>query len=267
MTASQNDCVVLFSCTEGVATITLNRPDRLNSLNDAMHEEIAAILDRIEQDPTLRVLVLTGSGRAFCAGQDQSDRKPLAHGEHRDMGAALERYYKPLVLRLRALPVPVVCAMNGLAVGVGVSLVLACDIVIATQSAYFLQGFSRLGLMPDGGLSQLLPQLIGPARALGLCMFNDKLAAQQAADWGIIWRCVDDAQFAEVSATLVRQLAQSATRALGLTKQAIHASAGNTLLQQLDLEVKSQRALGYTDDYREGATAFGEKRTPVFRGR
>ncbi|KAF1043166.1 MAG: 1,2-epoxyphenylacetyl-CoA isomerase [Herbaspirillum frisingense] len=258
---------VLCEFADGVATITLNRPDRLNSFNDAMHDAIAAFLDRIEHDPALRVLVFTGAGRAFCAGQDQGDRKPLADGERRDMGAALERYYKPLMLRLRALPAPVVCAMNGLAVGVGATLVLGCDIVIAKESAYFIQGFSKLGLMPDGGASQFLPQRIGTARAMALCMLNDKLDARQAADWGLIWRCVPDQEFEAASQALVRQLATSATRALALTKQAIYAAQTNTLNQQLDLETVSQRALGYTDDYLEGAAAFREKRSAGFKGR
>lgn len=261
-----NDDAILCSFAGGIATITLNRPDKLNSLNDAMHIEIAAFLDRIEADPGLRVLVLTGAGRAFCAGQDQSDRKPLSAGQRRDMGQALERYYKPLMLRLRALQAPVVCAMNGLAVGAGASLVLACDIVIAKRSAYFVQGFTKLGLMPDGGGTQFLPQLVGPARAIGMAMLNEKLDAAQAAEWGLIWRCVDDEEFEQVSAALIAQLAQSATRALALTKQAIYAAAGNTLAQQLDLEVRSQRELGLTDDYLEGATAFREKRAPSFRG-
>lgn len=258
---------VLCDYHDGVATITLNRPDRLNSFNDAMHDAIAAFLDRLEQQADLRVLLITGRGRAFCAGQDQGDRVPLPPGQKRDMGAALERYYKPLVLRLRALPAPVVCAMNGLAVGVGATVVLACDIVIAAESAYFMQGFTKLGLMPDGGATQFLPQRIGTARAMDLCLLNDKLSASDAQQWGLISRCVPDADFEQQTSALVKRLAGAATRAVVLTKRAIHAAAGNTLEQQLDLETVLQRELGYTDDYPEGVSAFREKRAPVFQGR
>ncbi|WP_034301691.1 enoyl-CoA hydratase-related protein [Herbaspirillum sp. RV1423] len=261
-----NDDSILCSFTDGVASITLNRPDKLNSLNEQMHRQIAAFLDRIEAAPELRVLVLTGAGRAFCSGQDQSDRKPLPPGQRRDMGQALEQYYKPLVLRLRALPAPVVCAMNGLAVGVGASLVLACDIVIAKRSAYFIQGFTKLGLMPDGGATQFLPQLVGPARAIGMAMLNEKLEAAQAAEWGLIWRCVDDAEFEQASAALIAQLARAATRALALTKLAIYEASSHVLTRQLDLEIRSQRELGLTQDYLEGASAFLEKRAAAFQG-
>jgi 2-(1,2-epoxy-1,2-dihydrophenyl)acetyl-CoA isomerase len=258
---------VLCDYRDGIATITLNRPDRLNSFNDAMHDAIVAFLDHIEQQADLRVLVITGRGRAFCSGQDQGDRAPLPPGQRRDMGAALERYYKPLVLRLRGLPAPVVCAMNGLAVGVGATVVLACDIVIAAESAYFMQGFTKLGLMPDGGATQFLPHRIGTARAMALCMLNEKLSASEAQQCGLIWRCVPDADFEAQANALIARLSGAATRALTLTKQAIHAAAGNTLEQQLDLETVSQRALGYTDDYLEGVTAFREKRVAVFHGR
>lgn len=261
-----NDSGILFSYAGGVARITLNRPERLNSLNDRMHEEIAAAIVGVEHDPGLRVLVFTGVGRAFCAGQDQSDRVRSADGKPRDLGQSLETYYRPLVLKLRALPVPVVCALNGLAAGVGSTLALACDIVIAARSAYFLQGFTKLGLLPDAGATQFLPQLIGPARAIGLCMLNEKLDAARAEQWGLIWRCVDNDAFQSETQALIDQLAHSATKALGLSKLAIHAAPGNTLAQQLDLEIVSQRALGYTDDYREGSAAFLEKRAAQFRG-
>jgi len=261
-----SDSGILFDYADGVARITLNRPERLNSLNDHMHREIAAAIASIEYDRALRVLVLTGVGRAFCAGQDQTDRLPNADGKARDLGRSLEDYYKPLILKLRSLPIPVVCALNGVAAGVGSTLALACDIVIATKSSYFIQGFTKIGLLPDSGATQFLPQLIGQARALGLSMLNDKLDAERAAEWGLIWRCVEDHIFFSEADTLVQQLARSATKALGMTKLAIHASHANTLVQQLDLEIASQRTLGFTDDYREGATAFREKRAPVFRG-
>jgi len=261
-----SDSGVLFDYAAGVARITFNRPERLNSLNDGMHREIAAAIAGIEDDPALRVLVFTGTGRAFCAGQDQTDRVPSPDGKPRDLGQSLENYYKPLILKLRSLPIPVVCALNGVAAGVGSTLALACDIVIATRSAYFVQGFTKLGLLPDAGATQFLPQLIGPARALGLSMLNEKLDAEKAAEWGLIWRCVNDDVFVSETQALVEQLARSATRALGLTKLAIHAAGSNALAQQLDLEIASQRVLGYTDDYREGTAAFREKRAPVFRG-
>ena len=261
------DSGILFSFVDGVARITLNRPERLNSLNDGMHDVIAAAIASVEQDPALRVLVFSGTGRAFCAGQDQTDRTPPADGSRRDLAASLERYYRPLVLKLRALPVPVVCALNGVTAGVGSSLALACDIVIACKSAYFLQGFTKLGLLPDAGATQFLPQLIGPARAIGLSMLNDKLSAEQAAAWGLIWRCVDDDEFEAETEQLISQLARSATKALGLTKLAIYAAADNSLAQQMELELQSQRTLGYSDDYQEGTAAFREKRAPLFRGR
>lgn len=261
-----NDTGILFSFADGVARITLNRPQRLNSLSDGMHEEIAAAIARVEHDPALRVLVFSGSGRAFCAGQDQTDRTPPADGSRRDLSLSLERYYKPLVLKLRALPVPVVCALNGLAAGVGSTLALACDIVIASKSAYFLQGFTKLGLLPDAGATQFLPQLVGTARAIGLSMLNHKLSAEQAAAWGLIWRCVEDDEFQTETELLIAQLAGSATKALGLTKLAIYAAADNSLAQQLELELQSQRTLGYSDDYQEGTAAFREKRAPLFRG-
>jgi 2-(1,2-epoxy-1,2-dihydrophenyl)acetyl-CoA isomerase len=262
-----NTSGILFDYRGGIARITLNRPERLNSLNDQMHQEIMAALNEVENDPALRVVVFTATGRGFCAGQDQSDRKPTADGTPRDLGATLQTYYRPLILKLRNLPVPVVCALNGVAAGVGASLALACDIVIARQSAYFLQAFGKLGLLPDGGATQFLPQLVGPARAMGLALLGEKCSAEQAAEWGLIWRCVPDSEFDAETDALIQKLAGSATRAMGATKLAIYAAAGNTLEQQLDLEIQSQRALGYTEDYLEGAAAFREKRAPRFQGR
>ena len=262
-----NDSGILFSCEDGIARITLNRPERLNSLTDAMHEALLAALCSVESDPALRVVLLTGAGRGFCAGQDQSERKPDPGGKPRDLGEGLERYYKPLILKLRSLPVPVVCQLNGVAAGAGASLALACDIVIAARSAYFMQAFGKLGLLPDAGATYFLPRLVGTARAMGLALLGDRLDAEQAAQWGLIWRCVQDADLAAEAGAIVDRLAKSATRAMGASKLAIHAAAQHTLAEQLDLEIRAQRALGYTDDYREGATAFREKRAPQFKGR
>lgn len=261
-----SDSGILFIYQDGIARITLNRPERLNSFNDAMHQALSAALSSVENDPALRVVVLTGAGRGFCAGQDQSERKPDQGGKPRDLGEGLERYYKPLIFKVRSMPVPVVCAMNGVAAGAGASLVLASDIVIAAKSAYFVQAFGKLGLLPDAGATYFLPRLVGTARAMGLAMLGEKLDVQQAAEWGLIWRCVDDAALAAETDAIVQRLANAATKAMGATKLAIHASADNTLIQQMDLEIRSQRELGYTDDYLEGAAAFREKRSPCFKG-
>jgi len=258
---------ILFSIEGGIARLTLNRPDRLNSFTDQMHEEVRAALDRVRADASVRVLLLTGAGRGFCAGQDLGDRAVAPGDAPVDLGASIERNYKPLILGLRALEIPVVCAVNGVAAGAGANLALACDIVIATQSASFIQAFSKIGLVPDSGGTYFLPRLVGEARALGLALTGDKLSAEQAAEWGLIWQCVDDGQLPAVTDKLLTQLAQGPTRGLAAIKQAIHSSASNTLAEQLDLERDLQRELGYSDDYREGVAAFTGKRPPKFTGR
>jgi len=258
---------ILFSIEGGIARLTLNRPDRLNSFTDQMHEEVRAALDRVRADASVRVLLLTGAGRGFCAGQDLGDRAVAPGDAPVDLGASIERNYKPLILGLRALEIPVVCAVNGVAAGAGANLALACDIVIATQSASFIQAFSKIGLVPDSGGTYFLPRLVGEARALGLALTGDKLSAEHAAEWGLIWQCVDDGQLPAVTDKLLTQLAQGPTRGLAAIKQAIHSSASNTLAEQLDLERDLQRELGYSDDYREGVAAFTGKRPPKFTGR
>jgi len=258
---------IKFETASGIARITLNRPDRLNSFTSAMHAEVRDALEAVKADATLRVLLLTGAGRGFCAGQDLSDRA-VAPGEAPvDLGASIEQNYRPLVLGLRALPIPVVCAVNGVAAGAGANLALACDLVIATKSAAFIQAFCKIGLIPDSGGTYFLPRFVGSARAMGLALLGDKIHAEQAAAWGLIWKCVDDAQFGEAVEALVTQLAQAPTRGLAETKRALHASAGNSLEAQLDLERDIQRTLGYSADYREGVTAFLEKRSPRFSGK
>ncbi len=258
---------ILFAIDGGIARLTLNRPDRLNSFNDAMHEEVRAALGRVREDASVRVLLLTGSGRGFCAGQDLADRA-VAPGEAPvDLGASIERNYKPLILALRALPMPVVCAVNGVAAGAGANIALACDIVIAAKSASFIQAFAKIGLIPDSGGTWFLPRLVGSARAMGLALLGDKLSADDAAAWGLIWQAVDDGQLMTVVDKLLQQFAQAPTRGLAAIKQALDASAGNTLASQLDLERDLQRALGESEDYREGVAAFTAKRPPQFSGR
>ena len=258
---------ILFSIDAGIARLTLNRPDRLNSFNDAMHAEVRDALERVRADRSVRVLLVTGAGRGFCAGQDLSDRNVAPGAEPVDLGASIDRNYKPLILGLRALPLPVVCAVNGVAAGAGANLALACDVVIAARSASFIQAFCKIGLVPDSGGTYFLPRLVGSARAMGLALLGDKLTAEQAAQWGLIWQCVDDAELHAVVDRLLAQLAQASTRGLAAIKQAMQASATNTLAAQLDLERDLQRTLGAGDDYREGVAAFVEKRPPRFGGR
>ena len=257
---------IRFETSDGVARITLNRPDRLNSFTTRMHGELRDALSRVGQGDT-RVLLLTGEGRGFCAGQDLSDRAVAPDAAPVDLGASIEENYRPLVLGLRSLALPVVCAVNGVAAGAGANIALACDIVIAARSASFIQAFCRIGLVPDSGGTFFLPRLVGTARAMGLALLGDKLSAEQAEAWGLIWKCVDDADLASTVDALVAQLAQAPTGGLAAIKRALYASAASTLEAQLDLERDLQRTLGNSADYREGVAAFLEKRAPRFTGR
>ncbi len=257
---------ILYDVVAGVGRVTLNRPDRLNSFNAAMHVELRDALGRVAGDGA-RVLVLTGAGRGFSAGQDLGDRQVLPGGARADLGESIERNYTPLVLALAGLPLPTIAAVNGVAAGAGASIALACDLVIAAKSASFIQAFSRLGLVPDSGATWFLPRMVGNARALGLAMLGERLAAEQAAAWGLIWRCVDDSDFAAAVDRLAAELATAPTRGLVRTREALRASATATLAEQLDRERDLQRELGYTDDYAEGVAAFSEKRAPRFTGR
>ena len=258
---------IRYESSGGIARITLNRPERLNSFTTQMHRELREALARVASGGEARVLLLTGEGRAFCAGQDLSDRA-VAPGEAPvDLGTSIEENYRPLVLTLRELPIPVVCAVNGVAAGAGANIALACDIVIAARSASFIQAFCKIGLVPDSGGTFFLPRLVGTARAMGLAMLGDKVTAEQAVSWGLIWKCVDDVDLPSTTEGLLAQLAQAPTRGLAAIKRALYASSGNTLPQQLDLERDLQRELGYSADYREGVAAFLEKRAPRFAGR
>jgi 2-(1,2-epoxy-1,2-dihydrophenyl)acetyl-CoA isomerase len=258
---------ISFSVEAGIARLTLNRPDKLNSFNEDMHAELRIVLDSIQEDKNVRVLVLTGAGRAFCAGQDLADRAmQIVDGKMPDIGNVVEKNYKQLVLRLQNLRVPTIAAVNGIAAGAGASVALACDLVIATKSASFLQAFSKIGLIPDTGGTWFLPQRVGMARAMGLALLADKLPAEKAAQWGLIWECVDDAEFAVRIDALASQLSTAPTKALVRTRQAMHAAPGHTLEQQLSFEGSFMRELGWSADYAEGVKAFMEKRAPNFTG-
>lgn len=248
----------------GVLRITLNRPETLNAFTAAMHQGLAAAMTRAETDAAVRCLLVTGAGRGFCAGQDLGERDMNAADI--DLGAGLDARYNPLVKRMRALGKPIVCAVNGVAAGAGANFALACDIVLAARSASFIQAFVKIGLVPDCGGSYFLPRLAGMQRAMGLAMTGDRLSAEDAERWGLIWKCVDDAKLKNEAEKLSMQLASGPTRSLGLIKQALYASAGNTLAAQLDMERDLQRDVGKGRDYREGVAAFLEKRKPSFTG-
>ncbi|NGZ82708.1 2-(1,2-epoxy-1,2-dihydrophenyl)acetyl-CoA isomerase PaaG [Duganella aceris] len=258
---------ILFDITDGVATLTLNRPDKLNSFTQAMHEEVRHALHKVGADKSVRVFVLTGAGRGFCAGQDLSDRSVEPGARPVDLGDSVEKNYAPLVLALRALPMPVICAVNGVAAGAGANIALACDIVLAAKSASFVEVFCKLGLIPDTGGTYFLPRLIGNARAMGLAMLGEKLSAEKAEAWGLIWKAVPDEDLAAETQAMARHFASAPTKGLAFTKQALYASPHNTLQQQLTLECGMMSELGRSDDYREGVAAFMEKRAPQFKGK
>jgi 2-(1,2-epoxy-1,2-dihydrophenyl)acetyl-CoA isomerase len=257
---------ILFESPDGIGTLTLNRPDRLNSFNTKMHEEVASVLDRVEGDSAIRALLITGAGRGFCAGQDLNP-KELASAGSFDAGAAVERYYSPLVRRLRAMKKPVIAAVNGPAAGAGANIAFACDIVIAARGASFLQAFCRIGLVPDAGGTWFLPRLAGTARAAGMMLLGEPVPATLAAEWGLIWKVVDDDKLVAESSSLARRLADGPTVGLGLIKEALNRSLENGLNAQLDVERDFQRLAAASADFREGVAAFLEKRPAKFSGR
>jgi len=256
---------ILLDIDRNVAMITLNRPDRLNSFNENMHLALQAAMESVRTSGP-RCLLLTGAGRGFCTGQDLGDRAVDPGATAPDLGQSIERFYNPLIRSIRSLDMPVVCAVNGVAAGAGANIALACDIVLASHSASFVQAFCRLGLVPDSGGTYFLPRLVGSARSMGLAMLGDKISAKQAEDWGMIWKAVPDQNLMVESRGLADHLATQPTHGLALIKRALHASPNHDLGTQLDLERDLQREAGQTDDYREGVAAFLAKRAPSYTG-
>lgn len=256
------DDSLLVARRDGVMVLTLNRPDRLNAMTAGMHAALAEALAAAEADRETRVILLRGAGRGFCAGQDLAEVAP-----NQDLGETLETRFNPLLRAIRALPVPVVCAVHGVAAGAGANVALACDIVLAAQSARFVQSFVRIGLIPDAGGTYSLPRLAGDARARGMALLGDPVPAPLAEAWGLIWRAVPDDELMPEAERIAAQLAAQPAQAMALTKRALNASAGNTLDQQLDLERDLQREAGASADFREGVAAFLEKRPARFAGR
>jgi 2-(1,2-epoxy-1,2-dihydrophenyl)acetyl-CoA isomerase len=248
-----------FKLQDGIARLTLNRPDRLNSFTVQMHEEVA---DALAGLGGARTLVLTGAGRGFCAGQDLSDRA-VAPGEAVDIGESVELRYNPLIRKLASLPMPVIARVNG----AGANIALACDIVIAAKSAKFIQSFAAIGLIPDSGGTWVLPRLVGQARALGLALTGEPLPAEKAAEWGLIWKAVDDDQLDFEVDALAARFAAGPPRGLARIKSMIRESWGQSLDAELDRQRDAMRELGFSDDYREGVAAFMEKRAPKFTGK
>ncbi len=251
----------------GVGYLTFNRPKALNSFNVDMHREVAEVLNLWTKNPDVRCVVISGEGRGFCAGQDLGDRVVDPNAEAPDLGYSIETYYNPLIKTIVNMPKPVICAVNGVAAGAGANIALACDLVIAAKSANFVQAFCRLGLVPDSAGTWFLPRAVGHARAMGLTLLGDKLPAETAKEWGMIWDVVEDVELKTKVTELAERLAKQPTFGLSLIKKAIHQSSNNTFDEQVLLERDLQRIAGRSEDYREGVQAFMNKREPNFKGR
>ena len=258
---------VLVEPVGSVLTVTLNRPDKLNAFNEPMHQGLQAAFAEAEADDGIRAVLITGAGRAFCAGQDLSERVMGEGGDPPDLGETLERLYEPLVRRIADLPKPVVAAVNGIAAGAGCNLALICDLIVAGRSAQFIEAFCRIGLVPDAGGTWALPRAVGMQRALGMALTGDAIDAERALAFGLVWQVVDDDALLDEGLDLARRLAAGPTTALGLTKRLLRSAPTNDLEAQLALEREAQREAGRTADFREGVRAFVEKRDARFSGR
>ncbi len=259
--------VLLSERSGSVLVIRLNRPARLNAFTAEMHLALRDALTSAREDSAVRAVLLTGEGRGFCAGQDLGARDPRAGGPPPDLGETLEKFYNPLIRQMRALPLPIVCAVNGVAAGAGANVALACDVVLAAKSARFIQSFAKLGLVPDAGGTWTLTQLVGEARAKALALTAEPLSAEQAADWGLIWRAVDDEQLMPEAHAIAERMANASTNGLAMTKHAIQMASTQGMDAQLDLECELQRRAGAGPDYAEGVLSFLEKRAPQFSER
>jgi 2-(1,2-epoxy-1,2-dihydrophenyl)acetyl-CoA isomerase len=258
---------ILTESHDGWVEITLNRPDRRNALNEEMHLALRAALEAAASDEDCRAILLTGTGKGFCAGQDLGDRDPRKMGGPPDLSDTINRFYNPLVRLIRSTPKPIVCAVNGVAAGAGANIALACDIVLAADSASFIQAFSKIGLIPDAGGSWMLTRLLGEARAKGLALTGEPLPAARAAEWGLIWKAVSDDKLMDEARALAASFSKGPTAGYALTKELIHAASANTLDAHLEMEADYQGRAGRTPDYAEGVIAFFDKRPPNFTGR
>ncbi len=257
---------ITYQLDQGVAVLTLNRPASLNSFNTLMHDEVREAMKDARDNSEVRCLVITATGRGFCAGQDLSDRAVKVSDEAPDLGESVEKNYNPLIRNIMTMEKPVLCAVNGVAAGAGASIALACDIVLAAKSAKFIQAFCKIGLVPDSGGTFNLVRALGLPRAKALALLGDKLSAEQAQNWGMIWQCVEDEKLMDETMTLALHLATQPTKGLAKIKELMNNSFSTPMHQQLELEKYAMRELGHTSDYREGVSAFMEKRQPTFTG-